>query len=213
MHEPSSNTAGPLFDATLTSETFPPTTPLRGAVTSSSVVTPVRRTVAPGLPEERERRRSVLNSSALLTSFARGLFSEKTRPGPGMMLLGLGGDFGIDSKTLATWSCPSESAPVALALTTSGTGCSCSPSRPTPSASLFGCRDVERMLARRERLKQKHGNGNGFGLTLGQWCAVNETELTPEMVEEMLGFPRGWTDCECSAMLSMSGSDATSASS
>lgn len=28
------------------------------------------------------------------------------------------------------------------------------------------------MLARRERLKAQHGNGNGFGLTFSQWVAV-----------------------------------------
>lgn len=59
------------------------------------------------------------------------------------------------------------------------------------------------MLARRERLKQQHGNGNGFGLTLGQWAAVQGIELTPEMVEAMLGFPEGWTDCACSGTPSM----------
>lgn len=69
------------------------------------------------------------------------------------------------------------------------------------------------MLARRERLKAQHGNGNGFGLTLGQWCAMNGVDLTPEMVERMLGFPVGWTDCGCSATPSMSESDGTSASS
>lgn len=69
------------------------------------------------------------------------------------------------------------------------------------------------MLARRERLKRQHGNGNGFGLTLGQWCAMNGVELTPEMVEQMLGFPEGWTDCGCSATPSMSVLDAGSGSS
>jgi hypothetical protein len=69
---------------------------------------------------------------------------------------------------------------------------------------MFGCRDVERMLARRERLKREHGNGNGFGLTLGQWCAVEGMNLTPELVEAMLGFPDRWTDCGCSETPSMS---------
>lgn len=38
---------------------------------------------------------------------------------------------------------------------------------PTPTANNFECKDMEAMLARRERAKQKSGNGNGFGLTLG----------------------------------------------
>ena len=120
------------------------------------------------------------------------------------MPLGLGSDSETSSSALATRSCPSDSVPVALALTTSGTGCSCSPQRPTPTASLFGCRDVAKLLERRERCRERTGNGNGFGLTLGQWCAIEGVDLTPEMVEEMLGFPAGWTDCAASETPSMS---------
>lgn len=58
----------------------------------------------------------------------------------------------------------------------SGTGSSSWPTPiPTPSASGFECRDVGRMLERREECKKKHGNGNGFGLTLGQFVAVYPT--------------------------------------
>lgn len=39
---------------------------------------------------------------------------------------------------------------------------------PTPSASGFEARDVERLQQRREECKVRTGNGNGFGLTLGQ---------------------------------------------
>jgi hypothetical protein len=115
------------------------------------------------------------------------------------MLPGLGGASETSLSSVATRSCPSDSAPVALALTTSGTGCSCSLVHPTPSASLFGCRDLAKLLARRERCKAQHANGNGFGLTLGQWAALQGFDLTPEMVEVMLGFPVGWTDCAASA--------------
>jgi hypothetical protein len=80
-----------------------------------------------------------------------------------------------------------------LAHSTSATGCSCSATIPTPSASLFGCRDVPAMLERRQRCKDRTGNGNGFGLTLGQWAALNNIALTPERVEQMMGFPVGWT--------------------
>jgi DNA (cytosine-5)-methyltransferase 1 len=43
---------------------------------------------------------------------------------------------------------------------------------PTPSASGFECADVPKLLARRERCKAKHTNGNGFGLTLNQAVKV-----------------------------------------
>jgi len=39
---------------------------------------------------------------------------------------------------------------------------------PTPTASGFEVADISALLARRERMKLKHGNGNGFGLTLNQ---------------------------------------------
>lgn len=188
---------GPSHDATTTPEPSRPLTPPSGPVTSLSAAIRVRRTVGPELRQEREHRLSALNSSALLTRFARALFSERTPPESEPMLPGLGGDSETSSRIVATRSSPFASDPVALGLTTSGTGCSCSLSRPTPSASLFGCKDVERMLARRERLKRQHGNGNGFGLTLGQWAAVESIDLTPEMVEAMLGFPAGWTACAC----------------
>lgn len=170
-----------------------------GTVTSSSAATRARRTVAPASTTERERRHSALSSSALLRCFARALFSERIRPTAEPTLPGLGNDSETSSRLLATLSCPSASVPVALGRSIGATGCSCSPSRPTPTASLFGCRDVAKLLARRERCKREHGNGNGFGLTLGQWCAVHAVELTPEMVEQMLGFPAGWTDCAASA--------------
>jgi len=38
---------------------------------------------------------------------------------------------------------------------------------PTPAANEFESKDVDRMLARREKCKAKGYNGNGFGLTLG----------------------------------------------
>lgn len=195
---------GPTSGATTTPAPSRPLIPPSGPVTSSSAAIRAKRTVRPALPAELARRHSALNSSALLTRFARALFSERTPPESVQMLPGLGGDSGTSSRIVATRSCPSDSDPVALGLSTSGTGCSCLLSRPTPSASLFGCKDVERMLARRERLKQQHGNGNGFGLTLGQWAAVNGVDLTPEMVEAMLGFPAGWSGCGCSATPSTS---------
>lgn len=43
---------------------------------------------------------------------------------------------------------------------------------PTPEAGAFGTADVERLQARREEVKARHGNGNGFGLTLHQACLL-----------------------------------------
>lgn len=42
---------------------------------------------------------------------------------------------------------------------------------PSPNAVEFGCVDVERMEARREECRERTGNGNGFGMTLGQAVA------------------------------------------
>lgn len=44
---------------------------------------------------------------------------------------------------------------------------------PTPSATEFDCRDVERLESRRAECKERQGNGNGFGMTLAQAVAVN----------------------------------------
>lgn len=141
-----------------------------GQSIASLEVIPAKRTAAPGSRNQREHRLLALSSSALLSNFARGLFSEKIRRESAGMLPGLGGDSAMNLKLLATLFCPSDSEPVALGLTTSGTGCSCLPRIPTPTASQFGCKDVPRMLAR--RVKQQHKNGNGFGLTLRQWVAI-----------------------------------------
>lgn len=44
---------------------------------------------------------------------------------------------------------------------------------PSPNAQEFGCRDVERTQERRKECKERTGNGNGFGLTLGQAVMLN----------------------------------------
>jgi hypothetical protein len=43
---------------------------------------------------------------------------------------------------------------------------------PSPSASGFEAKDTERLEARRAECKERTGNGNGFGLTLGQAATV-----------------------------------------
>jgi hypothetical protein len=44
---------------------------------------------------------------------------------------------------------------------------------PTPNALEFGCLDTERVERRRQECKERTGNGNGFGLTLGQAVQLN----------------------------------------
>ncbi len=51
---------------------------------------------------------------------------------------------------------------------------------PTASASGFECRDVERLEERRAECKERHGNGQGFGLTLGQAVMVLVGFPTPD---------------------------------
>lgn len=43
---------------------------------------------------------------------------------------------------------------------------------PTPDASGFGAKDPKRLLERRAQCKERTGNGNGFGLTLGQQACL-----------------------------------------
>lgn len=139
---------------------------------SSAAATPARETATPAASTNGNTRTWDPSSSALLTHFARALWSGRTRTPPAPTLFGLGGECGLSWSEWDTVCCPSDSAPVALGLTTVGTACSCSASVPTPTASLFGCKDVPRMLQRRERIKAEGRNGNGFGLTLQQWVAL-----------------------------------------
>ena len=82
---------------------------------------------------------------------------------------------------------------------------------PTPSASGFEAKDPDRLLQRRAECKERTGNGNGFGLTLGQFATLNgsqeQTEkpgaLNPEFVCWLMGFPLVWVSCGVSGMQSI----------
>lgn len=50
---------------------------------------------------------------------------------------------------------------------------------PTPSASGFEAKDPKRLLERRAECKARTGNGNGFGLTLGQQICLMQGWPTP----------------------------------
>ena len=54
-----------------------------------------------------------------------------------------------------------------------------STSVPTPSASEMATIDVDRLEARRKECKERHGNGNGFGLTLGSVAQMATHVPTP----------------------------------
>lgn len=138
---------------------------------SLPVETPVKETVTPAASTREATMTWDRNSSGLLRHFAHALWCERTRTQVEPTLFGPGGECGLSWSEWDMRCCPSDSEPVAVGLTISGTGCSCSPSVPTPTASLFGCKDVPRMMARRKKYAEKYGN-NGFGLTLQQWVAL-----------------------------------------
>lgn len=60
---------------------------------------------------------------------------------------------------------------------------------PTPNASGFEAKDPVRLLERRAECKERTGNGNGFGLTLGQMVCL-ETALWPtSLASDARGSP------------------------
>lgn len=86
---------------------------------------------------------------------------------------------------------------------------------PTPNATMQNYdENVGQFLDRRERLKERHINGNGIGLPLGiairalssgantkppsdDGNTYTDSRLNPSFVEWMIGAPQGWTDTDC----------------
>jgi hypothetical protein len=90
---------------------------------------------------------------------------------------------------LVTLCCPLDSEPVVLGLNIGETGCSCSPRYPTPCA-----RDHKGMSSRSWR--GRDAGANRPYATLPD--AIGGCPH-PEFVEELMGFPIGYTDLEPSA--------------
>ena len=84
--------------------------------------------------------------------------------------------FSLTWKARATPAGRPYSQLVASAVRTSGSDCG---SWPSPSASGFEAQDAERLKARREECKERTGNGNGFGLTLGQAAMLYASWASP----------------------------------
>ena len=142
---------------------------------------------SPTLPlvmqQTRDSRRSQVSSSELLMSFARGLCYVRTQS-QNSTQMGLGIDFEEFSNPLATLLSPSESEPVVLALTSDGKECSCSPNFRSPNA-----RDHKGMSAKSWRERAKGDKTPTLPDQIGG-------TPHPEFVEQLMGFPIGWTDLE-----------------
>jgi hypothetical protein len=163
--------------------------------TSSAGETPARRTAGSESPEAPLSPASAASSSGLLRSFARGLSSARIPAESVATPRGPGSDSGPSCDDWDTRFFPSDSGPVVLALTTNGRGCSCSPRYPTPTASSHNRpARVEKLVSRRERQKALGRNGNGFGLNLGQYCLIHGIPFTANLLESLMGFPKGWMD-------------------
>ena len=69
---------------------------------------------------------------------------------------------------------------------------------PTPTKNEMRTRCRSTLIARRERCKAKHKNGNGFGLTLGNYLTMQgcDGEMSPMWIEQLMGWPIGWTGSE-----------------
>lgn len=171
-----------------------------GGATSSRVATLARPTASQAGLGEVARRVSAVTSSALLMHFGLALFYEKTRVRE-RMLPGLGGECGVSWSRLVTLCCPSDCERVALGLTANGTGCSCSPNWYAPTATDWkgGTKAERKDGGNRGQFRHQYTRRTGY------------LYPDPAVMEAVLGFPAGWTECEPSGtparQCSPSGSD------
>lgn len=86
---------------------------------------------------------------------------------------------------------------------------------PTPTAQAFQTHNAERLLERREECKATHQNGNGFGLTLGNWLMLATPRANkwgePDSHGKTIGYARLATPTAATAMRSGKASEATHA--
>lgn len=163
-----------------------------GGATSSQAGTHAKKTATPArLLLDSNSRPLAVSSSGSLMFFGLGLFSGRILQKLQPMLPGLGSGFDVALSRLVTLLCPSDCEPVALALSISGKGCSCSPCYPTPckrdhkGQSSKKWRERSAKDARKSKAKPYATLPDAIG-----GCPH------PEFVEELMGFPIGYTDLD-----------------
>jgi hypothetical protein len=72
---------------------------------------------------------------------------------------------------------------------------------PTPAANEYEQTDMDALMERRARLQTAHGNGNGFGMTLGNMAHLAQLADSGGMPVGFLLGPSGWETVPASGQL------------